>query len=90
MSGLALLAHRLGATVTGSDRAESSYLERLRAGGLTPRVGHDADAVPPDAEVVVSTAIPADNPRLEGDAVDYWDFGRHLIVSNTSWETTRP
>lgn len=24
---------------------------------------------------------PADNPRLEWDAVSYWDFGRHLIVS---------
>src|SRR5436190_17613096 len=64
MSGLALLAHRLGATVTGSDRAESSYLERLRATGLRPLVGHDADAVPSDAEVVVSTAVPGNNPEL--------------------------
>ena len=64
MSGLALVAHRLGAEVTGSDRAESSYLARLRAAGLAPRVGHDADAVPPDAEVVVSTAVGADNPEL--------------------------
>jgi UDP-N-acetylmuramate--alanine ligase len=64
MSGLALLCHRLGAQVSGSDRAESSYLERLRAAGLAPRFGHDADAVPPDAEVVVSTAVPDDNPEL--------------------------
>ena len=33
MSGLALVCHRLGAAVTGCDRAESSYLERLRAAG---------------------------------------------------------
>ena len=33
MSGLALVAHALGAAVTGSDRAESSYSERLRGGG---------------------------------------------------------
>ena len=46
MSGLALVCHRLGARVTGSDRAESSYLRRLRDAGLEPRVGHDADAVP--------------------------------------------
>ena len=64
MSGLALVSDSLGATVTGSDRAESSYLERLRRAGLDPRVGHDADAVPPGAEVVVSTAIADDNPEL--------------------------
>ncbi len=64
MSGLALVSHRLGARVTGSDRAESSYLERLRREGLEPRVGHDANSVPPEAEVVVSTAISEDNPEL--------------------------
>src|SRR5262245_59320622 len=64
MSGLALVCHRLGAHVTGSDRAESSYLERLRAAGLQPRLGHDAYAVPTDAEVVVSTAMGDENPEL--------------------------
>src|SRR5215210_7959580 len=47
MSGLALVAHALGATVTGSERA----------------AGHDAANVPDGAEVVVSTAIPPDNPE---------------------------
>jgi UDP-N-acetylmuramate--alanine ligase len=64
MSALALIADRLGATVTGSDRAESSYLDRLRRAGLEPRVGHDPEAVPESAEVVVSTAIREDNPEL--------------------------
>jgi UDP-N-acetylmuramate--alanine ligase len=64
MSGLALVCHRLGARVSGSDRAESGYLARLREAGLEPRIGHDADAVPADAEVVVSTAIADDNPEL--------------------------
>lgn len=64
MSGLALVAHRLGASVTGSDRAESTYLGRLRDAGLEPTVGHDPDLVPPGAEVVVSTAISPDNPEL--------------------------
>ena len=64
MSGLALVCDRLGATVTGSDRAESSYMRRLRAAGLEPRLGHDADAVPEGAEVVVSTAVGEDNPEL--------------------------
>ena len=37
MSGLALVAHRLGASVTGSDRADSTYMDRLREAGLDPR-----------------------------------------------------
>jgi UDP-N-acetylmuramate--alanine ligase len=64
MSGLALVCARLGAEVTGSDRADSSYMERLRAAGLDPAVGHDAANLPEGAEVVVSTAIAEDNPEL--------------------------
>jgi UDP-N-acetylmuramate--alanine ligase len=64
MSGLALVARQLGAEVTGSDRAESSYMERLRAAGVEPQLGHDAEHVPAEAEVVVSTAVPEDNPEL--------------------------
>jgi UDP-N-acetylmuramate--alanine ligase len=64
MSGLALVCAELGSTVGGSDRSESSYLERLRAAGLDPAVGHDGANLPADAEVVVSTAIAADNPEL--------------------------
>jgi UDP-N-acetylmuramate--alanine ligase len=64
MSGLALVCKALGAEVSGSDRAESSYLERLRAAGIEPSLGHDADRVPADAEVVVSTAVPENNPEL--------------------------
>jgi UDP-N-acetylmuramate--alanine ligase len=58
------VAHALGATVTGSDRAESSYFAELRAEGIEPVVGHDAANVPPGADVVVSTAIASDNPEL--------------------------
>jgi UDP-N-acetylmuramate--alanine ligase len=64
MSGLALVCARLGAAVTGSDRADSSYMERLRKAGLEPIVGHDAANLPGGAEVVVSTAIGDDNPEL--------------------------
>jgi UDP-N-acetylmuramate--alanine ligase len=64
MSGLALVCAELGAEVSGSDRAESSFMERLRAAGLEPVVGHDAANLPEGAEVVVSTAISADNPEL--------------------------
>jgi UDP-N-acetylmuramate--alanine ligase len=64
MSGLALVCARLGASVSGSDRSDSSYMERLRQAGLDPIVGHDAANLPDGAEVVVSTAIGADNPEL--------------------------
>ncbi len=64
MSGLALVARSLGAAVTGSDRASgSAYLGPLRALGVEPVAGHDAANVPEDAEVVVSSAIPAENPE---------------------------
>src|SRR3954471_20155223 len=64
MSGLALVARALGASVTGSDRAAGSpYAATLRAVGLEPAVGHAAENVPEGAEVVVSSAIPADNPE---------------------------
>jgi UDP-N-acetylmuramate--alanine ligase len=66
MSGLALVAHALGAEVTGSDRAESPYLEPLRADGIEATIGHDRANVPDGAEVVVSTAIAEDNPELAG------------------------
>jgi UDP-N-acetylmuramate--alanine ligase len=64
MSGLALVGHALGADVSGSDRAgDSPYVARLRAVGIEPAVGHAAANVPNDAEVVVSSAIPPDNPE---------------------------
>jgi UDP-N-acetylmuramate--alanine ligase len=64
MSGLALVTHALGARVTGSDRADSTYCARLRAAGIEPTIGHDAANVPGGAEIVVSTAIPDANPEL--------------------------
>jgi UDP-N-acetylmuramate--alanine ligase len=64
MSGLALVARSLGARVSGSDRSDSYYCARLRAAGIEPAIGHDAENLPRGAEVVVSTAIPGDNPEL--------------------------
>jgi UDP-N-acetylmuramate--alanine ligase len=64
MSGLALVSAVLGARVSGSDRVDSPVLERLRGAGIETAVGHDAANLPAGAEVVVSTAIPDDNPEL--------------------------
>jgi UDP-N-acetylmuramate--alanine ligase len=64
MSGLALVAQELGASVTGSDRSGgSSYAARLREAGIEPLVGHDAANVPDGAEVVYSTAVGPENPE---------------------------
>jgi len=64
MSGLALVAHELGAAVSGSDRAPGSpYLAPLRARGVPIAAGHAAEHVPPGAEVVLSSAIDAGNPE---------------------------
>jgi UDP-N-acetylmuramate--alanine ligase len=64
MSGLALVCHARGATVTGSDRSESSYFRRVVAAGIDARLGHDPAQVPAGADVVVSSAIGEDNPEL--------------------------
>ncbi|MCW3066450.1 MAG: UDP-N-acetylmuramate--L-alanine ligase, partial [Solirubrobacterales bacterium] len=63
MSGLALVAKALGASVTGTDQAESAYMERLRATGVEPVIGHGAEHVPDGAEVVYSTAVGPENPE---------------------------
>jgi UDP-N-acetylmuramate--alanine ligase len=67
LSAYALAARALGAEVTGSDRAESPYLVRVREAGIAPRIGHDAANLPEGegVELVVSTAIPAGNPEIE-------------------------
>jgi UDP-N-acetylmuramate--alanine ligase len=64
MSGLALIARRLGARVSGCDRAESAYTAMLRRSGIEPSIGHSPEHVQPGMEVVVSTAVPDDSPEL--------------------------
>jgi UDP-N-acetylmuramate--alanine ligase len=69
MSGLALVAREWGAEVGGSDRARSSYVERLEAAGVPVTIGHDAANVPAGAEVIVSSAIAPDNLEVAGRRV---------------------
>ena len=64
MSALALVANEWGAEVGGSDRARSSYVDRLEAAGIPVSIGHDASNVPDGAEVIVSSAIAPDNPEV--------------------------
>jgi UDP-N-acetylmuramate--alanine ligase len=66
MSAYARAAAALGASVSGSDRASSPYLDALRADGvLDAAIGHDAAHLPAgdDVELVLSSAIGAENPE---------------------------
>jgi UDP-N-acetylmuramate--alanine ligase len=70
MSALALVAKAWGAEVGGSDRARSSYVDRLEAADIPVAIGHDAANLPDGAEVIVSSAIAPDNPELSHSRVN--------------------
>jgi len=66
MSGIALVLHERGCTVSGSDLKSSRYVRQLERAGIDVHIGHEAatiDEVKPDI-VVISTAIPETNPEL--------------------------
>ena len=64
MSALALVCRAWGARVAGSDRSRSGYVELVEREGVRVTIGHAAGQVPSDAEVVVSSAVPVDNPEV--------------------------
>lgn len=65
MSGLALMSKINGFTVSGSDMRGCSYTEKLEKYGIHVYIGHDANNVPQDADLVVySAAIKQTNPEL--------------------------
>src|ERR1700742_1927481 len=63
MSGLAVVAHQLGASISGSDRASGWPYWAHAATADEPVQGHAAENVPEGAEVVYSSAIAPDNPE---------------------------
>lgn len=66
VSGAALLLVERGHTLSGQDRAESSFVEALRARGVAISVGEsDARQLPAEAQMVVrSAAIGSDDPQV--------------------------
>jgi UDP-N-acetylmuramate--alanine ligase len=64
MSSLATLVSDMNIAVSGSDRADSPTLTWLADRGVQTFVGHSADNVAGADLVVVSAAIPADNPEV--------------------------
>ena len=64
MSGLAKYLLEEGHTVSGSDIEDSKYIVALRDLGAKIYIGHDADNVPSNSTVIVSTAIRETNPEV--------------------------
>ncbi|MCL2377231.1 MAG: UDP-N-acetylmuramate--L-alanine ligase [Defluviitaleaceae bacterium] len=65
MSGLAEILHDDGCFVTGSDRNNSGLVEGLRKKGIDIKIGHDAQNVGENVQVVVyNAAVPQDNPEM--------------------------
>jgi UDP-N-acetylmuramate--alanine ligase len=64
MSGIARILLQRGHQVSGSDLREGRALAELRALGATVHVGHGADNLGEADLVVISTAVPRDNPEV--------------------------
>ncbi|MDY7091709.1 MAG: UDP-N-acetylmuramate--L-alanine ligase [Acidobacteriota bacterium] len=64
MSSIAEVLLEYDFTVTGSDQADNETTQRLSRLGIDVRHGHDPEHVEGADLVVVSSAIPADNPEL--------------------------
>jgi UDP-N-acetylmuramate--L-alanine ligase/UDP-N-acetylenolpyruvoylglucosamine reductase len=64
MSALADALLDLGASVSGSDAVESEATRHLQARGARVQIGHDAANLGDATQVVVTGAIPDDNPEL--------------------------
>lgn len=64
MSGLARLLHQRGLQVSGSDVASGAALDDLAALGIRTAVGHARAHAEGAALLVVSSAVPRDNPEV--------------------------
>lgn len=64
MGGIAEVMHHLGFKVSGSDLGNNALTQRLASLGVTVQQGHAAEHVEAVDVVVVSTAVPKDNPEL--------------------------
>ena len=64
MSGIALVLHRRGYAVTGSDLKPSRYVALLEEAGVRVNLGHDAANLDHPDVVVISSAIPEHNQEI--------------------------
>ena len=65
MSGIALLLKDKGFTVCGSDLVDSYTAKALKDSGIKVFLGHSAQNLPPEADLIVySSAVRTDNPEM--------------------------
>ena len=64
MSGRAEILHNLNYSVQGSDISESANVKRLRYLGIEIAIGHSGKNLGPAEVVVISSAVPPDNPEV--------------------------
>src|SRR5512141_1851480 len=64
LSAIARILLETGYQVSGSDRADSPFLQELRSAGARITVGHQAENIAGAELVVRSSAIPDDNPEV--------------------------
>jgi UDP-N-acetylmuramate--alanine ligase len=89
LSGYAVVAKALGAEVGGWDRTETPYLAYVRNAGIEVDISPDPQ-VPPDWEVVVSTAFA---PRVQGKSraeflAELASHSRSIVVAGAHGKTT--
>ncbi len=65
MSGIAEVLHNLGYAVSGSDMHQNQATHHLQELGISVITGHESGHVNGSDVVVVSSAIPEDNPEWQ-------------------------
>jgi UDP-N-acetylmuramate--alanine ligase len=65
MSGIALVLHRRGFRITGSDLKPSRYVTLLEGSGVPVSMGHKGGNIDHPDVVVISSAIPSHNVELQ-------------------------
>ena len=65
MSGLALMLHRMGYCVTGSNNVEDPKLQQLRESGIPVWIDHDPQNAQGADLAIYTTAVTENNPELE-------------------------
>ncbi len=65
LSAIARVVHGWGYPVTGSDQQRSEMTDKLVAEGIPVFIGHRAEQITDADVVVISSAVPADNPEVE-------------------------
>jgi UDP-N-acetylmuramate--alanine ligase len=101
MSGIALVFHKRGYQVTGSDLKPSRYVALLETAGIPVSIGHRAGNIGFPDVVVISSAIPAHNVELiearrrgllvvkRAQALAWlMELGRGIAVCGTHGKTT--